>query len=171
MKPLNLKSGYSIIEIIIYVAVFAVITLVIMNSFIVLVSFFNQTRTNHDLVKNGNIALDRMSYEIRLANNIRTGTSTLGSSPGVLDLDSVDSGGTAQTVKFDVSSGDLNLSYNSTLQASILAPNIDVTSLIFRKITTTNSTAVKVEITLQDTRDRTGLTEKFSDTIILRGGY
>jgi hypothetical protein len=112
-----------------------------------------------------------MSYEIRLANNIRTGTSTLGSSPGVLDLDSVDSGGTAQTVKFDVSSGDLNLSYNGTLQASILAPNIDVTSLIFRKITTTNSTAVKVEITLQDTRDRTGLTEKFSDTIILRGGY
>jgi type II secretory pathway pseudopilin PulG len=171
MKPFNLKSGYSIVEIIIYVAVFAVVAVVIMNAFIVLVSFFNQTRTNHDFIKSGNLAMERISREVRLANNIRTATSTLGTSPGVLDLDSVDASNNPNTIKFNVSSGALNLSENGTLVDNILAPNMQVTSLIFRQITTTNSTGVKIEMTIQDTRDKLGLTEKFSDTVILRGGY
>jgi len=48
---------------------------------------------------------------------------------------------------------------------------VQVTSLVFRKITTTNSTAVKIEMTLRDTKDQTSLVENFYDTIILRGGY
>ena len=171
MKKINLQSGYSIVEIIIYIAVFAVLTTVVMNSFIVLTSFYNQNRTHHDLLENGNSVMERLSREIRTANNIRTGTSTLGSNPGVLDLDSVDSSNNTQTVKFSTTNGALNLAVNGTSVGNLLGPNIQVTSLVFRKITTTNSTAVKIEMTLKDTKDATNLVENFYDTIILRGGY
>lgn len=171
MKNQSLKSGYSIIEIIIYVSVFSVLVIVVMNAFIVLTSFFGQTRTNHELLESGNTAMERISREIRTANNVRTGSSTLGSSPGVLDLDSVDTSNNAQTVKFSSSNGTLDLYINNTNQGNLLSSNIHVTSLIFRKITTTNSTAVKTEMTLQDMRDKNNLSAKFYDTIILRGGY
>lgn len=171
MKIKNSKSGYSIVEILIYIAVFAVLTTVVMNAFIVLTSFYAQNRTHHDLLENGNSVMERMSREIRSANNIRTGTSTLGTSPGVLDLDSVDASNNAQTVKFSTTSGELNLSVNNTNLGNLLSSNVQVTSLVFRKITTTNSTAVKIEMTLRDTKDQTSLEENFYDTIILRGGY
>ncbi len=167
MQTPQLKSGYSVVEIIIYVAVFAVVSIIIANAFIVLVSFFNQSRTNHNLLQSGNTALERMSREIHTATAIRTSTSTFGSSPGVLDLDSTDANGNAQTVKFNMASGALNLSYNNTLVDNMLPPNVVVTSLIFYKTTTTNGPSVKIEMALQDTQDKSGLTEQFYNVTAL----
>ena len=171
MKKTNFTSGYSIVEIIIYIAVFAVLVTVVMNSFIVLTSFYNQNRTHHDLLENGNSVMERLSREVRTANNVRTGTSTFGSHPGVLDLDSTDASDVAQIVKFSTTNGALNLSVNNTNMGNLLAPNIQVDSLVFRQITTTNSSAIKIELTLRDTKDEKNLVEKFYNTIILRGGY
>ncbi|MCC6323276.1 hypothetical protein IT400_00610 [Candidatus Nomurabacteria bacterium] len=167
MKYINLKSGYSIIEIIIYIAVFATVAVVVGNIFMALISSFNQTRTNHNILQNGNTVLERMSREIHKANNIRTATSTFGSSPGVLDLDSIDESNNPRTVKFNVGNGALNLYYNNTLVGNLLSPNIKVISLIFYKTTTTNGPSIKMEITLQDTNDKTGLTEKFYNVATL----
>ncbi len=166
MKKLHLKSGYSIIEIIIYVSVFAVVSIIIANAFIVLVSFFNQSRTNHDLLQNGNTALERISTEIRIATAVK-GTSVLGTSPGVLELDSFDSNDNAQVIKFAVVSGALNIYKDDVLIGNMLGPNVTVTSLIFREVATTNSKVVKVEMTLKDSRDKTGLSESFSNIIVL----
>jgi Tfp pilus assembly protein PilE len=171
MKIKNSKSGYSIVEIIIYIAVFTVLTTVVMNAFIVLTSFYAQNRTHHDLLENGNSVMERMSREIRNADNIRTSTSTFGTSPGALDLENYVDVTTSTYVKFSTTNGELNLSVNNTNLGNLLSANVQVTSLVFRKITTTNSTAVKIEMTLRDTKDQTSLAENFYDTIILRGGY
>lgn len=171
MKIKNSKSGYSIVEILIYIAVFTVLTTVVMNAFIVLTSFYAQNRTHHDLLENGNSVMERMSREIRNADSIRTSTSTFGTSPGVLDLENYVDVTTSTYVKFSTTNGELNLSVNNTNLGNLLSSNVQVTSLVFRKITTTNSTAVKIEMTLRDTKDQTSLAENFYDTIILRGGY
>ncbi|MCC6323275.1 hypothetical protein IT400_00605 [Candidatus Nomurabacteria bacterium] len=166
MKNVNLKSGYSIIEIIIYVAVFAIISIIVANAFVVLLSFFNQSRTNHDLLQNGNTALERMSHEIRIASAVK-GTSVFNTSPGTLELDSLDSGGTAQVIKFSVSNGALNISKDGTVIDNLLGDNIKVTSLIFRNVDTTNSKVVKIEMTLQDSRDKTASNENFYNIVVL----
>jgi Tfp pilus assembly protein PilW len=171
MKKTNFTPGYSIVEIIIYIAVFSVLVTVVMNSFIVLTSFYNQNRTHHDLLENGNSVMERLSREIRKANSVRTGTSTFGTSPGVLDLENFVDVTTSTYVKFGSNNGTLDLYINNTNIGNLLAPNIEVESLIFRKITTTNSTAIKIELTLKDTKDAKNLVEKFYSTIILRGGY
>ncbi|MEK7585745.1 MAG: hypothetical protein AAB477_00725 [Patescibacteria group bacterium] len=165
------KSGYSIAEIIVYLAVFTLLSITVINSFIVVLGSYNNTRTNRDLLESGSAVIERVSREIRQAKNIDVVNSTLASSPGVLQLNSTTSGGTAMVIKFSVTSGALNLYQDGTLIGNLLGQNVSATALIFRRIVTTNGEAVKIELTLQDTRSKTSLSANFYDTIILRGAY
>jgi type II secretory pathway pseudopilin PulG len=168
---LRRNQGYSIVEILIYLAIFTILSVLVINSFITVTRSFSTTRTNRDLLESGSGAMDRISREIRQAKSVDVPNSTFGTSPGVLSLSSTDSGGTAETVKFIVESGALNVYINGTLVGNLIDSNISVYSLIFRHITTTEGEGVKIELTLQDTPGPTPKLEKFYDTILLRGNY
>lgn len=170
MKILK-KKGYSLVEIIVYLAIFTTMSVVVINSFITILNSFKETRTNRDLLESGSTVMERISREIRQAKNIDVTNSTLSSSPGVLQLNSTDSVGTAQVIKFSITSGALNIYKDGTLTGNLLGQNITVTSLIFRRIVTTNGEAVKIEMTLQDNNSKSLKTINLYNTIILRGGY
>jgi Tfp pilus assembly protein FimT len=165
------SNGYSLIEMIVYLAVFTTLSILIINCFIVISASFSQTRTNRDLLEAGSSSLERISREIRQSKNIDIANSTLGSSPGVLSLSSTDASSVDQTIKFAVVGGALNIYKNGTLIGNLLGQNISVTSLIFRRIATTNGEAVKIELSVQDTRSKNLTTKNFYDTIILRNEY
>ncbi len=158
-------------EMLIYLAIFTMLSILVINSLITVMTSFATTRTNRDLLESGSTAIERISREIRQAKTVDTTNSTLGSSPGVLQLNSTDSSGNALLVKFSVSSGALNMYTGGTLKDNLLGQNITVNSLVFRRISTTNSEAVKIELTLQDNSSKTTKTANFYDTVILRGGY
>lgn len=165
------NTGYSIVEIIVYLAIFTAISVLVINLFIVVLGSFATTRTNRDLLESGSTSMERIAREIRQAKNVDVVNSMLNSSPGILQLNSTDSTGTVMLVKFSVSDGTLNLYENGTLVGNLLGQNISATSLIFRRITTTNGEAVKIELTLQDNLSKSLQTANFYNTIILRGGY
>jgi Tfp pilus assembly protein PilW len=164
-------SGYSLLEIIVYLGIFTVISILVINSFIIVASSFRQIRTNRDLLESGSTAMERISREIREAGSIDIPNSTLGTSPGALQLNSTDSGGEAQLVNFNVLSGAINLTEGGVLTGNLLGSNVIVTSLIFRRMSTSASEAVKIEMTLQDTRSKHATTKNFYDTVILRNEY
>lgn len=164
------KKGYSIIEMLVYLALFAAISIVVINAYITIFGSFTTTRVNRDLLESGSTTMERISREIRQAKNIDVVNSTLSSSPGVLQLNSTDSGGVAQVIKFSVTSGALNIYKDGTLVGNLLGQNVSVTSLIFRRITTTNGEAIKIELTLQSVQNN-NRSENFYDTIVLRGEY
>ncbi len=167
----NKQKGYSLVEMIVYLAIFTIMSVAVINSFIVVMSSFNSTRTNRDLLESGSTALERISREIRQANNIDIANSTIGSNPGVLQLNSTDSADTALVVRFITSNGALNLYQGGVLIDNLLGQNISVTNLIFRRISTTVGEAVKIEMTLQDTKSKNLTTVNFYNTIILRNKY
>ncbi len=167
MKINNKKNGYSIVEIIVYLAIFTTVSILVINSFIVIFSTFNVSRINRSLLNSGSTAMERMSREIRQANNVDIPNSTIGSSLGVLQLNSTDNGGSAIAIKFLVSNSVFKLYKNGNLIGDLTGQNILVTKLLFRRISTTKSEAVRVEMTLE----KNGQSENFYDTIILRGGY
>jgi hypothetical protein len=135
-------------------------------------SSFSTTRTNHILLEAGLSSMDRISREIRQANSIDIGSSYLGSNPGVLQLNTKDSSGTSTTVKISKEGNILNLYQPSnTLVASLLDNDISITNLVFTRIDTVAGEAVKIEMTLLDTKSKNMRTENFYNTIILRGSY
>ena len=165
------QNGYSVIEIIVYIAIFAFFSITVLKSYTAVLGSLRESRTDRDLLESGSAIMERLSREIRQAKSVDVVNSTLGTSPGVLQLNSTTSGGSATVMKFITSSGAINLYQDGTLVGNLLGQNISVISLIFRRISLTNGEAVRIEMTLQDTRSTLNRTDNFYNTIILRGSY
>lgn len=160
-------KGFTLIEVIVYIAVLGIVSIAIISSSMTVNSSFNRTRITRDLLESGNNSMERIVREIRQANSVDIANSTLGSNPGVLVLNGKDSGGSNRIVKFSVLSGALNIYENNTLLDNLLNQNVTISNLIFRRISTGTGEAVKIEMTLTNN----SVSEKFYDTVILRGGY
>lgn len=166
------KNGFSIIEMIVYLAIFTVLSILVINSFIVILSSFNTTNMNRKILESGSVSMERISREIRQAKNIDIVNSTLDTSPGTLQLNSTDSGGNALVIKFkDENNGQLNLYSGGSLKGNLLGSNITLTSLIFSRIATAQGEAVRIRMTLQYSEGHSVKSENFYDTIVLRGNY
>jgi len=161
------SKGYSLIELLIYIALFAILSVVLIQSLVTSFRVYAASQSYRRVQAEGELSMERIVREIRSATTITTSTSTFDSSPGVLALVGTDSVGATRTVTFSVSNGQLQINDNGT-SGALTSTKVSVGTLIFRKITTTYSTAVKVELTLTTTVGQT-LTSSFYDTVILRG--
>lgn len=175
MLNLNKKKGFSLIEIIIYLAIFSIISIVVINSFIVTLSAFQVTKTNRNLQESGSTVMERISREIRQAKIVN---GIAGSPSHVLSLTGDDSLGNDRTIQFKGETGSLGGVINfyegvggSTLTGNLLSPNIVVTNLIFNRLVTPKGDAVKIEMTLEDIKSKDHKTAKFYNTVLLRGAY
>ena len=167
----NKERGLTLIEILFYVAILAMLVLAVLQALIPLGRSFRTLSANTSINTTAQVALERMVREIRGGTSVDLANSTLGSSPGVLQLNTLDSGGNATTVQFYLSGTTLRLK-EAGIDSGPLAPSsARVTSLIFRKITTSNSQAVKVEITVESGSGASYISKKFYTTAVLRGSY
>lgn len=163
----NLVWGYSLVEILIYLAIFTVLSILVINSFIIILSSFNATSINRKLLESGLSSMERVSREIRQSKDIDIANS----SSTILQLNSTNSLNNNTIIKIASENGDLNLYEDNNLVGNLLNENISLTNLMFRRISTTEGQAVKIEMTLEYSRGNNIKSENFYNTIILRGGY
>jgi len=163
----KLLKGFSLVEIIIYLAIFTAVSILVINSLIVSMSSFGATHTNHILMESGLSSMDRMSREIRDSISIDLVSSSLAT--GTLVLIRPDS----SSLKISKNGNALNIYQSSDplVGLNLLDSNIAVDSLVFRRIDTVAGEAVKIEMIIRDTKSKNNRTEKFYNTIILRGSY
>lgn len=166
-KKIHLNKGFSIIELIVYLAIFTAMSVVVINSFIIVLSTFSTIRTNQDLLDSGSVSMDRISREIRQAKSIDVVNST----SDTLQLNSTNSSGDNVVIKFKKDGILLNLYEDGNIVGNLLAQNIILNSISFDRISTGKSEGVKIKMILQDSRSKANKTENFYDTVVLRGGY
>lgn len=170
MRRHKKQSGFTLVETIIYVAAFAVLSTAALQATIVVMKSFYTLRLNQSVNVSATVALERMSREIRNAYDIDTAQSTLGSSPGRLTINTKDGAGANITIEFYVDSASkLNMKVDGVDNGPLVTKTVTVTNLVFRQITTTYSKAIKIEMTLHDSRGAATQTSKYYDTIVLRG--
>jgi len=158
------KAGYATLELLFYIALFAVISLTVINAMITMAKSFKETAIQAELVQSGTM-MERMSREIRQAYDINSiGTADL-------VLNTKDSGGANKTVEFLLAGSNLELLENGALTGNLNTPNIAVTALNFAQITTVKSQSVKINLTLRASDDPSNRPVNFYDTIVLRGNY
>jgi len=163
------QKGFTLIETIIYIAAFSMLSLAAMQATIVIMKSFYTLRLNQSVNVSATVALERMSREIRNAYDVDTLNSIFSTNPGRLVLMTKDDLGANTTVDFYVSGSNLSMRVGGVENGSLLTKMVTVPNLIFRPITTTNSKAVKVEMTLHDSRATSTQSTNFYDTIVLRG--
>ena len=158
------KGGYTLIEILFYIALFSVLTLAIINSFITMTKAFKEISIQSDLVQSS-LVIERMSREIRQAYGINSIVTS------DLKLNTKDEADNNKTVRFVLSGTNIQLYENDVLTGNLNTPNIQAVDLSFAQITTVNGNAIKVSLSVKSGRDTTNRVENFYNTVLLRGDY
>lgn len=159
------NSGYSIVELLFYLALFFVLAVAIFNSIIIMSRSFSSNAISTDLLHNLFI-MERVGREIRLAESINTIAN------GNLILNTTNDAGTSITRRFELSGGDVKFYENGAFVGNLNDIHVEVNTLDFTQITTTRGVAVKVFLQMTPNRDsRLGQTENFYGTFVLRNAY
>ncbi|KKP85872.1 hypothetical protein A3B84_01135 [Candidatus Nomurabacteria bacterium RIFCSPHIGHO2_02_FULL_35_13] len=158
------NKGYAILETIFYIALFAILSISVIDAMIIMTKAFKEVTIQTELMRNGNI-MERISREIRQAHNINSINTTS------LKLDTTDDVGADRTVEFSLSGSDIRFSENDVFTGNLNTPNTTVVDIAFMQINTAKGMAVKVILTVKSNRDSLNRNESFYNTIVLRGSY
>lgn len=164
LNPNKIK-GYSIVELLIYLAIFAAISILVINSFITILDSFNTTNANRKLLEAGVQSMERMAREIRQADSIDVSGGTTS-----LILNTKDSLGNPEIITFLNEDGVLKFEKDGE-KDSLFGGNVTISQLVFNVITTTESQAVKIKLRLSYQDVKNQKEENFYTTVVLRGGY
>ncbi|MES2436479.1 MAG: hypothetical protein V4519_00550 [Patescibacteria group bacterium] len=162
------STGFSLIEMLIYISILSGIFIIIVS---VLVSFsasYRQVSALRVLERSAITAMERMTRDIRAGTQVNDGLSTMGSSPGVLSITQTQNS-VSTTTRFYISANSVKMDVNNAYYGPLTGSDVTVTSLIFRKLTSSSTDAVKIDMTLQATKGNVTKSKTYHSTIILKG--
>lgn len=159
------------IEMLVYAFILVLITSAVMYTLITLAHLYRSITSISRIESAAYVGLERMVREIRGASGINDALSTFNSTSSVLTLDSTDNSGATTTVRFFLSDTTPHIEVGG-IDAGPLAPtSVRVTSLLFRKISTAHSQAVKIETVIESGSGQNYRSKSFYSTVVLRGSY
>ncbi|MFC1751700.1 PilW family protein [Patescibacteria group bacterium] len=169
------KKGFSMMEMVVYIAILAIVSILVVSSMLKMMSVYNGYRVSRSINIAGSTAMERITREIRLADNVVSTDSIFETHPGILKLDTIDPvSEVATTIEFFASSTQLMIKEGANPADVLTPPAIELTNLVFREVATStnlNSKAIKVEVELKGERGNYEKTTKFYNTVILRRSY
>src|SRR3990167_8468141 len=110
-RPLKQK-GFSILEMLIYISILVLMLAVVMNAIVAVTRSERLIKSLRQIEDSAVLAIERIGREVRGAESVNTGSSTLGAHPGRLVLEGLDDAGSPRTVEFYLSDGRLILKEN-----------------------------------------------------------
>lgn len=170
MNKIKSKKGFSVAEIVVYVSLFAIVSLFVVNSLISSSVSFAKTRSNRSLMKNGTLIMERISRELNNANNLSVSGNVFNLHPGEISFSVLDENDVFVEKSFYINEdGRLVLSSgDDTLLVS--NENIEIVNFVFRQINAPLDT-IRVELLIRDKRDRSLKVVSFYNTLIIKGSY
>ncbi len=158
------KGGYAILELLFYIAFFALLSLAVINSLLVMTRAFKETTIHGQILRGGSV-MERISREVRQS----YGISLIAADS--LALNTKDENGDNKTVEFLLTGSNVQLKENGVVTGNLNPPGLSVLGLTFTQINTPESAAVKIFLSVQSDNDSLDRIEDFYDTVVLRGDY
>jgi Tfp pilus assembly protein PilW len=166
MKRINYSKGYSMVELLVYITLFILISVVVTQSLLFVMKTYANARSFRTLQQNSELVMERLTREIRQSDTISVAGSVFGSSPGTLTITGSDVSNVPYTDVFSVVGGAVQLSVNG-VASNLSSGEVSVSNLTFWNITTTGSKAIRVQLTLT-TINKPIVTKTFYTTVIMR---
>lgn len=166
------KHGYTLVEMVLYIALLMLITVFVVNSLMAMTSAWSRIKVE----KNSNLSAmhagEFLSREIHNALTVITASSQFDTNPGVLTLVTNIPGSTATTTTtFSVNNGQLVMKRGANATTSVIMRGVAVPYFVVNHFTNANSEAVRFTLQLTSTYRDVVRTRDFGGTAVLRGKY
>ena len=158
MKKQLSQSGYSLLELLIYVGLFALLSIILIRSLVTVMRTYATAQAYRALQNNGELIMERITREVRSGRSI-SGISqcpTTGSTITITDP-------TNTTTTFSLSAGTIQID-----GAALSTSEVSVASLALCSFSTSAGTGVKTKLVLTTTHGFV-TSATFYATTILRG--
>jgi Tfp pilus assembly protein PilW len=160
----KLNGGFSLMEMVVYVAILAVILVFVIDTVVAFGSSYRDIAARRSADRAGLDALERMTREIRAATSVNAAQSTLGTSPGTLSLMQI-----STTTRFYLQNNAIHMVINGAYAGPVTGSSTIVTSLIFTANSTSTATAIKIDMIVNGSAGQTVQAKQFHSTVVLRG--
>lgn len=175
----KLKSnqfGFSLIEVIVYVGLFSLISTTTIAMLFQTVTAFTNLRISRDINDSAVKIMERMTRDIRSANSIDQSNSIFDTNPGKLTIETMSASGTPMTIQYVMVGNALHLYEGASVpslvdRGSLLSSQTSISGVLFSYIGSGTTEAIKIDLHITASRAKNSATEHFYDTIILRGSY
>ena len=141
-------SGFSLIEIIIYISLLAIFIGAITWSFSVIFHSYNRMKNERAVENSAMVSMDRIVREIRNSKSVDLVNTATSTPNGYLTLNNFDSYQNPGTVRFYLLDNRIYEDKNGTTLGPLTSEDTDVSSLVFRYFTSASSTGIKIEMAI-----------------------
>jgi len=160
-------SGFSLVEVLVYVAVLVLVTMAGVLTYLSLSTTLVRYETERAVSHAAQVTLERIVRDIKGATTITAAESSFGtSSPPSLTLVA----GTT-TTKFSLSGGNVLLTQNGIEIGPLTSEDVTVEQLYFLRYTGVSTELVRVVLTLSASNKAASTTRTFFGSGVLRGSY
>lgn len=145
------KTGFSLIELLIYVAVITIIISAVVGFGSWAIQVGTKTKVNSEIVNNGRLAMDTMVYEIKKAYSVYTPTSVFDIHPGQLSLEQLNATTTESSsfIDFFLCDQAICLKREGASAIAITSSQVRVTNLVFKQLlNSTNTPSIQITFTV-----------------------
>lgn len=148
-KALDTKKGFSLLEIVVYIAILVLMVGVILDITVSVVRSQRAIKASKSIENSAIVSIERISREIRKADSIDTVTSILDSNPGRIVLNGKDPNGNPRVVEFYLDASTIFLKENGIDLGPISQPDARVNSLVFRLFSNSDLMGVRTETAIE----------------------
>lgn len=152
-KRINLKeNGFTLIEVLVYAALLAIVSLVILLFVNQLLGVNESTRRTRESLDNARRALETITQEIRHADSLYTPTSVFGTNPGQLSLVTtrdLPADEDLTYVDFYLDNNNLYLKREGQTDQLVTSEKVKVTNLTFTNNNVGGEDAIRTAITVE----------------------
>lgn len=151
MKMKNRQKSFTLIEILVYIAVLAIVVLTVSAFFLWAVRSNVKTRAMREVLDNTRRAMEIMTYEIKEAKGVYAPTGIFDSHPGQLSLETkryLPTGETASYIDFYLCGTKICLKKESQNPIALTSDRVEITDLVFSQIATSQA-ALSIQINLK----------------------
>lgn len=172
-KRHNSEKAMTLIETLVYMSLLIILLAAIINSILVLTTHYRAVRSTREIEDTGIAILDRMTRDIRSADDVLTDSSVFNVSPGTLSIISRDvTSGLSTTTVFYVSNGRFVVSENGVFLGPLSKAGVQIVGFTVRLVDTANADAIKIELSMQSDQAAPYIVSKnFYSTVVMRGTY
>lgn len=168
----NNKTGFSIVEIIIYFGLLAVISTLVTTNIISLFKNYNIVRSNQEIEYNAINIIDKLTRDTRDAASINITDSSFSVAQGTISLHIASStnDNASNTVKFYLNNNKLKYMKDGVDFGNISTNAVNVSNFRIYYISASSTEAIKVELTLDTIPhlNSSSISKNFYTTILLR---
>lgn len=168
-RPAN-RQGFTLIETVVYVFILGVIIIATISFLVGMLTTLKNIKIARNINEAASVSMERMTREIRNADNLNLMSSNLGDNPSDLTI-GVTEGETLVSKRFFIEDGVLKVTEDPGQTANLFPDGITAQNFTVYRASSTNSEGVKIEMSIYDNRNSSTTAKDFNSSVILRGSY